>query len=426
MVKRNQPPDFHPIERIEMIQATSRKLAAGTPLYVIDAGKQDILRIEFLFPAGIRTANSPLLALMANSMLLEGTHKRKSEQIATELDYYGAFLENNVEADRASLVVFTLSKYLRPLLDLVADILENSVFPGKDLEILLDKKRQQFIVDNKKPKIQARRRFSEVIFGKDHPYGRQISIDDFDNITRENLVDYASRHYRMEECQIFMAGRIEESNISLMEETFKGVKHNVKAMTAEVVSPSPDQTKTHLVDLPDAMQSSIRIGKPLFNRRDNDYPKMLVLNTILGGYFGSRLMKNIREEKGYTYGIGSVIVSLDNSGYFTIVTEVGKEYTSHAIDEVFLEIKKLMTTPVETEELTLVRNYMMGELVREFDGPLALSESFRRIHDYGLDYSYYDTLIDTIKKITPEELLDTANKYLDPESLYQIVAGKMP
>ena len=151
---------------------------------------------------------------------------------------------------------------------------------------------------------------------------------------------------------------------------------------------------------------------------------MLVLNTILGGYFGSRLMKNIREEKGYTYGISSHIISLHHSGYLTIVSEVGADVYKKAITEIYKEIKILREKPVPYDELTLVKNYLLGELLRMFDGPFALADSFRSILEYGLNYDFFNKGIDTVKNITPEEILSLARKYLNEESFTQVVAGR--
>jgi len=171
------------------------------------------------------------------------------------------------------------------------------------------------------------------------------------------------------------------------------------------------------------LQSAIRIGAPSINKRHEDYQGLKVLNVILGGYFGSRLMKNIREEKGYTYGINSSVVSLNLTGLISISTEVSNKFTRCAIDEIYKEIRRLQSEPVDKEELSVVRNYMLGELVRMFDGPFASAESFRSAWEYGLDNSYYKRFADRIQSIEPDELKALAQKYYNTDDLYEVTAG---
>jgi predicted Zn-dependent peptidase len=144
---------------------------------------------------------------------------------------------------------------------------------------------------------------------------------------------------------------------------------------------------------------------------------------ILGGYFGSRLMKNIREEKGFTYGIHSSVSSLDLSGFKIISTEVGKKNAEQTSDEIYKEILNIQSHPVSKEELEVVRNYMSGEMVRMFDGPFALAESFKAVWEFGLDYNYFVKLMNTIATITPDEILRLARTYYRIEDLYEITAG---
>ena len=167
----------------------------------------------------------------------------------------------------------------------------------------------------------------------------------------------------------------------------------------------------------------IRIGSATINKRHPDYPGLKVLDSILGGYFGSRLMKNIREEKGYTYGISSSLSSLDLSGYKVISTEVGQKNSKKAIEEIYKEIKLLQNVPVEKDEMTVVRNYMSGEMVRMFDGPFALAESFRSAWEFGLDNRYFRRLSEKIRTIEPDEIIELARRYYNIDDLYEITVG---
>ena len=150
-----------------------------------------------------------------------------------------------------------------------------------------------------------------------------------------------------------------------------------------------------------------------------------MLNTILGGYFGSRLMANIREDKGYTYGIGSGLASFVNGGYFAVSTEVGADVTKQTLEEIYKEIAILRKDLVSSNELETVRNYILGHFLRSVDGPFSLADKFKGIWEFGLDYSYFDNYFAAVKTVTPKELRDLANKYLKEEDLIECVVGKM-
>jgi zinc protease len=186
---------------------------------------------------------------------------------------------------------------------------------------------------------------------------------------------------------------------------------------------STARTRENLIVKEKVSQSSLRIGKILFNKTHPDFHGLQVLNTLLGGYFGSRLMTNIREDKGFTYGIGSALVSMHHSGYFFITSEVGVDMCNRAIEEIYHEIKKLRTQKISKNELDLVRSYMTGNFLRSIDGPFAIADRFLGIYEYGLSYDYYDRLINTIKTITPTQLAELSEKYLREDSMIELVVG---
>jgi predicted Zn-dependent peptidase len=184
-----------------------------------------------------------------------------------------------------------------------------------------------------------------------------------------------------------------------------------------------NESHRQFVEKRGAIQAAIRIGSATINKKHQDYNGLLILDTILGGYFGSRLMKNIREEKGYTYGINSSLMSMYQSGYKIIATEVDKKYTDKTIDEIYKEIRLLQTRPVEPDEMQVAKSFLAGEMVRMFDGPFALAESFRAVWEFGLDNRYYYDLGEKIKTIEADEIITLANTYYNIDDLYEIIAG---
>ena len=432
IINRKTPPDFKTVERINLIEAVETPLNNGIPLYVIDAGTQDLVKIELIFPAGSCYQPSPLLASTTNAMLNEGTSKYSSEEIAEKIDYYGAFLEMESGKDFAYISLYTLNKHLKNTLPVLEEIVKNSIFPKGEFKTYLQNRKQRFIVNLEKVGIVASKKFNEMLFGNNHPYGHNVTLNDFDQLNCEKIIGFYDRFYKLDSCRMIAAGKIPDDLIFLLNKYFGNgleVEQDIpsaRAFSTPVGGRVGEGALGSEVFIPqkDALQSAIRIGKKLFNKKHSDYMSMQVLNTILGGYFGSRLMANIREDKGYTYGIYSALVSLQSEGCFFISTEVGADVCNKAIDEIYRELKRLREELIPDDELQLVKNYMLGALLRSIDGPFALAGKFKGIMEYGLDYSYYSKFVDTIKKITSVKLNDLANKYLRQEDMYQVVVGK--
>ncbi|MGZ4048397.1 MAG: M16 family metallopeptidase [Bacteroidia bacterium] len=425
MIDRKISPAFKTVEKIEMIRATEKTLKNKIPVYSINAGTQELIKIEFLFSAGMYQQQLPLQAATVNAMLEEGTSKMNAAQIADAVDYYGAFLEVGVSQDNASVVLYTLNKHLKATLPVVEDVIKNATFPQQELETHLTNKKQKFYVNNQKVANVARKRFSELIFGEKHPYGISVKESDFDAINRSLLNDFYKKFYRANSCKIILAGRIYDDVYTLLDEHFGGndwlAQNNLNRTSVAVVSSSE---REQLIYKEDALQSAIRIGKVLFNKTHPDFQKLQILNTVFGGYFGSRLMSNIREDKGYTYGIGSGIASLQNSGYFFISTEVGVDVCKNAIHEIYFEMDRLRNELIPDDELQLVKNYLLGTFLRSVDGPFAMADRFKGIMEYGLSYDYFDNYIATIKSVSASSLRDLANTYFDKTSMIELVVGK--
>lgn len=424
MLNRTEAPPFRPIEKISFTHATKLELSNGIPVYTVDAGTQEVTRIEFIFDAGIRHQPRSLVASGVNDMLDEGTTTRNAEAIAEELDYYGAFIETETAHDVSCFTLFSLNKHLAATLPVVQDILRNAAFPQEEFGVYLSNKRQKFLVDSDKVSFLARRRFNELLFGSTHPYGAKASLTDFDALDRASLLDFFGKTYTAERCTIVVSGKLPGNLMQLLEQFFGDAAWKKGSpATPGLPAAQSDPQREHTVEKEGAIQSAIRVGRVMFNKQHPDYLRMQVLNAVLGGYFGSRLMNNIREDKGYTYGIGSGLVSMFDGGYFVISTEVGLEVTNATLKEIYFEIEKLQNDLVPADELDLVRNYLTGVFLRSTDGPFALGDRLKGLLGYGLGYDYYDRYIETIHTTSAQELRDLAQKYLKKQDLIELVAG---
>jgi len=398
-------------------------LGNGASVFMIEAGTEEIMRIEFVFRAGMVQEYLPLLATSTNAMLTEGSENHTAEELNNILDYYGIFLNTTAEKDNAGLIVYFLNKHFEKVLELLVEILFRPEFPEKELGILMNKRLNWFRINREKVQNIAGDKFFESVFGSNHPYGRQVQVADFGGMMPSLLKDFHAKFYNPEKMTMIVSGQIPGSAADSFEKYFGGLR------SKEIYTEHPKNRiigapgKKEHIEKKGAIQTAIRIGSASISKRHPDYPGLKFLNVLLGGYFGSRLMKNIREEKGFTYGIHSSVSSFDLSGFILISTEVGKKNAAQAVDEIYREIQLLRTIPVGLDELDVVRNYMAGEMVRMFDGPFALAESYKAVWEFGLDFRYFNGMMKMIRTITPGEVLRLALNYCNTDDFYEITAG---
>jgi zinc protease len=425
MLNRQLPPPYKTIDRIVIQKVNSAQLDNGVDLFTLSAGSQEISRIELIFRAGMYHQPATLIASCTNTLLESGTRSFSADQISEGIDFYGSFLELQVEQDFASVTLYALNKYLEDSLKYIAEMVTVPTFPEEEFRIHVANKRQKHAINSQKVNVLAKRRFVELLFGEHHPYGVAVHDSDFDRVSVAELRAFFNQRYNFGNCTIIAAGNLPKDIRFTLNRYLGETPWGGKPLLKDVVTePHQDRKSAHFVEREDAIQSAIRVGRLLFNKRHPDYFKFQVLNTILGGYFGSRLMANIREDKGYTYGIGSGLTNLVNAGYFSISTEVGTEVTGNTLEEIYREIGRLREDLVPVNELETVRNYMLGNFLRSVDGPFSLAEKFRSIWEYGLDYSFFDNYFAAVKSVRPDELRDLANRYLQREDLLECVSGK--
>ncbi len=422
---RKQAPDFKTIDKIHIQHAVENTLDNGIKVYTIDSGSQELTKIEFIFKAGMYYQSQPLLASAANNLLETGTKNYTANELSDNIDFFGSFFECAVEQDFASLALFSLNKYIDKSLHYVEDIIKNPTFPKDEFDIYISNKKQKHLVNSEKVNVLARRRFSELVFGEKHPYGVTVKNDDFEKLTLDSVIEFYKTFYHSGNCTIIASGKLSNDLLEVLNNRFgKMPWGHVQVVPTPQVKLDTTQQQHHFIEKSDAIQSAVRVGRLMFNKKNPDYFKFQVLNTILGGYFGSRLMANIREDKGYTYGIGSGLASLVNGGFFYISTEVGTDVTKDTLKEIYKEIKLLREELVDADELETVRNYVLGQFLRSVDGPYSLADKFKAIWEFGLDYDYFEKYFEAVKTITPEEIKTLANTYLQEKDLIELVVGK--
>ncbi len=424
-IDRTIAPSYKSIDSYILPEAVSGKLDNGIPLHLILSGTQPVVRIELIFKAGNWYEPVFGCAHFVAKMLSEGTSKHTARQIQDKFAYYGAFPEFNAGMDHASVTVYTLSRHLEALLPLLHEIVSEASFPEEELANAKNISLQGLKVNKEKTAFLAGSKIREMLFGGEHPYGYLLSEKNIEAIGVQVLQDFYKKSYTVHNCEIVISGAGEVDFAALTNKYLGSdnwgkkdtLPYNGKEFSAVNFS------KREVISKEAAVQSSVRIGRKLFPVSHPDYFNMYCLNEIFGGYFGSRLMQNIREDKGYTYGINSNLITYKNEGYFIIGTDVKREFTTHTLEEVYKEMKRLKEEKVPQGELETVRNYMLGSFVNSVTTPFAVADKFKTVHFNGMGYDFYRHYFNTLKNITPETIMATAHKYFDENSMSESIAG---
>jgi predicted Zn-dependent peptidase len=266
----------------------------------------------------------------------------------------------------------------------------------------------------------AHRLIDAYLYGEEHPYGRLSRFEDYEALTREQLVEFYKKYYLQGKFMIFVAGKLPDNLEEQLNKHFGDLANSNVEEVIHSVKPAKEK-KQRIINDPNGVQGAIRIARPFPNRHHPDFLKVQVLNSLFGGFFGSRLMANIREEKGYTYGIHSYIQNHIQDTAWLVSTEAGRDVCEATVKEIYHEMKNLRDELVDGEELLLVQNYMMGSILGDLDGPFQIIARWKNIILNGLDEKYFYNSIDTIKAITAEELKQMAEKYLQPDDFYELV-----
>ncbi|HEX5655190.1 MAG TPA: pitrilysin family protein [Chitinophagaceae bacterium] len=419
--RRKAPPivdavNFH----LQLKKADKLVLSNGVEVYAVNAGAEEVLSLEWVFYAGNWIEDKNLVAASANFLLRNGTSNKNAFQINEHFEYYGSYLNRACYNETATITLHCLTKHVHELLPAVKELIVDSVMPQEELDIYRQNMKQRLKVNLKKSDFVASRLIDVHLFGEKHPYGKFSTAEDFDALQREELLKFYEQYYRNGKLILFVAGKLPANLEELLNNYFGDLPNN--AVSLAPIPPQPAaQKKFRVTNDPDGVQGSIRIARPFPNRHHPDFLKVQVLNALFGGFFGSRLMSNIREDKGYTYGIHSYLQNHIHDSAWMISTEAGKDVSEAAIAEVYKEMKDLREELVDEEELLLVRNYMMGGILGDLDGPFQIIARWKNIILNNLSEQYFYDSIQTIKTISAEELQQLARQYLIPEEFYELV-----
>ena len=427
MLDRTIAPEIHEIDAVTLQIAEVTNLDNGVRVHSIINETQPVIRLDFVFKAGKWYENENGQSDLSTKMLLEGTVNLTARQIADKVAFYGASLDVNHGYDRTEVTLYCLAKYVNELLPIVIDVLENPSFPENEFELLKQRSQQNLKVQRQKNSYLATHAFTKQIYGDGHPYVFGYDENDLEKIDLAKIKDFYKQHFSTKDMEVFACGAVDRAMHQYITNSISNLKLNAKSEIEprdSQASNASNLNKTELVKMPESLQSSIRMGKRFPMMHTEDYQKLLVLNEILGGYFGSRLMKNIREDKGYTYGIYSAISPKEHDTLFFIGTDVKSSVTEDTLTEIKKEIALLRSDEVPQDELDTVKNYMLGKFLNDIATIFEQCDRYKRIVLNDLPQDFYNNYVSVIRNITSKEIKDLANVYLAEQDLFTAVAGK--
>lgn len=421
-IDRAQAPEIFTPNCVEAMAERISTTNKGVKVYSLTFPQFDVIRISLVFRAGTKYQSMPFLANSTISMLSEGTKTKNSKEISDILDFYGLYFDVSIDRDYSVITICCLAKFFDEALAIFEDIILNPIFPQKELKVLKNKRKHTLKMEREKVDYIALENFSKAIYGIDHPYGSTYNENMYDDLTPKDLQTFFEKFYLRNNMFCVASGNMTpEQSSRISDFCDKFPEREFTIVNKSDINKLPETVK---IKKKNSLQSAIKIGRRMFAKSHEDFVPMQLLSTVLGGYFGSRLIKNIREDKGYTYSIFAAMVNMEDSGHFVITTEVASEHTKNAVEEIFKEMERLKTDLIPQDELTMVRNVIIGQVLRILDGPFGIADvTIENIQNYT-DNRSVGEMIRLISKIESKELQELAKKYFKKENMSIIIVGK--
>ena len=402
----------------------SSTLSNGIKVYELNNGTQDIVKIDIIFKSGRVNETKIAASKAAISLLREGSSSKNSQELAKLYDFYGCSVKLSAGIEYSSITLVCLTRYFDKIWPEWLNMVLEPAYSEDEIVKYKNVTSQRLKDQISKNEIISYRMITEKMFGSDHPYGYNTEPENIQSITKEDILNFYKNNCQFDNCFITLSGNYNDSIRKTILDDFSKIKH--KSTPQLNVFPTPTFTNETLkIATKNEAQASIKLGCLWVERQHKDFNKLKFLNTVLGGYFGSRLMKNIREEKGYTYGIYSSFDGWDKGGSFYVSTDVSNEFIDPTLEEIYKEIEVLKNKPVDISEIDMVKNYILGQSLHLIDGPFATAQLIKSLYGTNQSIEGFYKNIREVKEITQNDILEMANKYLQKESFLTVLVGNM-
>lgn len=402
------------------------RLSDGSAVSYFVSTNLPLVKLDLTFEAGSCYQPKKCLAAAANQLMCKASQHHNADEVAEFLDFRGIIIERSVDVCTGVITVYFLRSYAEELFPLLRELMDAPEVSDQAFAAHVAKRRMQLQSGQQKTSVRARNAFYEALYGPAHPLGSSAVPEDVDRLCIDDVRQFMRDYYSLSDAGIVLGGDVDEALLALADRYFGGRKESRNHGDAKLQKGGDMQAgrPAICIDMPQAVQSSIRVGRVMpFSWESEACARFSVLNTLLGGYFGSRLMTNLREDKGYTYGIYSQMQIFRGSILFFITAEVAAQSTQEALHEIMAEIERLRSERVEADELSRVCSYMRGDFLRSIDGVFEISERYRQMVATDCDERFTQRYFEALDTVTPQQLQQLAQELLAPEQLLAVVAG---
>ncbi len=429
MLDRTTPPATRPFERLSIPAEVVEEMPGGVTLHLIDNGSLPANRICVMWNYG--TSQSALNGCAATAefipeLIREGSKNIDGATLAETIDFNGAWLRARA-ADHHSLIdLISLNRTTPQLLDILADIFNNAVLPENAFEALRIKTAHSRGLQLSKVSTLAQEAATKLIVGNSHPYLQPDSVEQIASISYQDVVKAYNLGTKHSKINIYIGGRIDEALLKAVR-TFSA---NLRPTLAddfkfEIADMQSEPTQWQRIEVEHSLQNALSASIPTITRNHPDYINLRLTVIALGGYFGSRLMSNIREEKGLTYGISSVLMGMREGAHAQINAQFATGHSQEVIDEVRHELQVLATEPMCDEELTRLKRFVTSNLASTLDSPFAIMDYYQNQALVGTPDDYFDAQFRCINSLNAETIMRMASQYLNPDEMRIVTAGSL-
>lgn len=420
---RASAPEPAPAPEFKLGDYQEYELENGLKVIVVENHKLPVVSYQLFVDRGpLKEGDIAGISSITGQMLKTGTQSMTKAEIDEKLDFLAAALQTNSNGFYAS----SLKKHSSELLDIATDILYNPSFPEEEFDRIIQTTKSGLAFQKSDPNTISSNVGNAILYGKEHSYGEFTTEESVDAITLDDVRSYYDKYYFPNRTYLIVVGDISPDQARTQAEKYFGdwePNPDFNPLTPAPVD-RPASNAVSFINKDGAVQSVVTVAQTAdFKPNTPDRMAADVMNTILGGYFGSRLNKNIREDKGYTYGIYSSLSPDRHIGEFSISASVRNEVTDSTLTEILSEINQLRNNPVDEDELQLVKNVKTGQFARGLESPQTIAQYALNIARYDLPKDYYKTYLERLEKLSPSDIQATAQKYLDPSSLHIVVVG---
>ena len=419
------PPPIKDFSRLHIPPKESVRLSNGVYLNFISSGQAQANRTTLMWNYGTNRGGNISACKIVPEVLKQGTKKLSGAQLVEKIDFLGAFVNHNVGANYTSIDTLSLNEFTPALLDVVSDMVLNPAFSEEKFEALKRKMLARFDLAHQRTAIMANEKLMTLLAGCNHPYYCVQSRKDIENMTLSDVIKAWADGVNSTEIHFFTTGNINNDLIEKVKETAYSIRpRSIELLGSSIVPFQAEQPGRYFVEMSDASQSSVAIGIPTIGRIHPDFIPLRIAVVALGGYFGSRLMTSIREEKGLTYGISAFLAATFEGAHIEISADCDVTYVEDVLAGIDEEIRRLAEEPMHTDEFRRLRSYYMTTIVSILETFKSIGEYYESQLTVGITPDYFERQQEVLESLTPQKISEMVSRYLIDQPRYIVVAGQ--